>query len=234
MSHLDSSSLGKLNARIVECQKCPRLREYCGLVAKRKKKAFANWDYWSKPLPGFGDICAKLLVVGLGPAAHGGTRTGRMFCGDSSGDWLVKALYETGFANQSPSVSRSDGLELRAAYITAIVRCAPPQNRPTPEERQNCLPYLQQEMTILRDLKIVLTLGRIAFENFLTASAHVYRFPTKPHLEFRHGARYKLGEGLPTLYSSYHPSRQNTQTRRLTWSMWIEIFRRIRRELSPQ
>ena len=212
-----------LNQRIISCRLCPRLVEYRESVAQNKVKRFSYWNYWGKPLPGFGDPEAKLLIIGLAPAAHGGNRTGRMFTGDSSGEWLVKALYETGFANQPTSISKDDGLQLRSAYITASLRCAPPQNKPTRAEIDKCSGYLKEELKILKDVKVVLTLGKIAFDAYLK-SAQISRKP-----KFVHGSIHNLREDLPTLMISFHPSKQNTQTNRLTWGMWIEIFMKVRK-----
>ncbi len=220
-----------LAERIVHCNRCPRLRNYADALSIRKKKAFADWVYWAKPLPGFGDFNARLLIVGLAPAAHGGTRTGRLFCGDSSGDWLARALFETGFANKPTSTSRDDGLKLDGVYVSAIVRCAPPGNKPQRDEAQNCLPYLVEELQLLHNLKVVLTLGGFAFSNFLTAAARVFAIRLEPRPRFRHGAAYQLGPGLPDLFSLYHPSQQNTRTAKLTWPMWIERFETLRRKL---
>ena len=223
--------IAELNQTIVQCESCPRLRDYCERVAREKRKAFLDWDYWEKPLPGFGDPEARLLVVGLAPAAHGGLRTGRMFCGDGSGDWLIKALYQSGFSNQPTSTSRDDGLELDGAYLTAVVRCAPPGNEPRADEVENCLPYLRREIRLLRRVRSVLTLGHIAFDGFLTVAESEYHFYPKPRPRFRHGAVYSLGQDKPRLYVSYHPSRQNTQTGRLTWTEWEGVFKAIRSDL---
>lgn len=216
---------------MVGCRRCPRLRKYCELVGTRKRRAYSNWNYWKKPLPGFGDPSAELMVVGLAPAANGGTRTGRMFCGDSSGDWLIKALYETGFANQPTSTSRDDGLTLKGAYVTAVARCAPPGNKPTQREIQNCLPYLCDELRALTDLKVVLALGEIALKGLVRVFRREFDLSLEPAPRFTHGASYCLGGGRPKLYVSYHPSRRNTQTGLLTWPMWIDTFHTIRGEL---
>lgn len=189
------------------------------LVAEKKVKRFADWQYWGKPLPGFGDPEAKLLIIGLAPATHGGNRTGRMFTGDDSGTWLARALYKVGFANQPSSESKDDGLKLESTYVTAVVRCAPPANKPTKQEIQNCSKYLQEELRILKNVKVVLTLGRIAF------GAYTSHLNLK--LRFKHGALYKF-KGL-TIIASYHPSRQNTQTKKLTWNMWIDIFKKVKK-----
>lgn len=212
-----------LNERIILCQACPRLVKYRQILARFKVKRFADWNYWNRPLPGFGNPKSKLLIIGLAPAAHGGNRTGRMFTGDASGDWLAKALYETEFANQPTSTSIDDGFQLKAAYITAAVRCAPPKNKPTKIEIRNCSSYLVAELSLLKEVKVVLTLGRIAFDSYL----QIIQPSTKP--KFRHGSFYELGKDKPTLVASYHPSRQNTQTKRLTWNMWVDIFKRIKK-----
>lgn len=217
----------ELREIIVSCRKCPRLAQYILAVATDRPRRYERWIYWAKPLPGFGDPKAKLLVIGLAPAAHGGNRTGRMFTGDSSGDWLVRALYETGFANQSISVSKEDGLKLISTYITAVVRCAPPKNKPTRQEILNCSDYLAEELKLLREIRVVLTLGRIAFEGYLR---HL-KPESKTGLKFRHGLICKPTKKGPLLAVSYHPSRQNTQTGRLTWRRWIGTFKRIRRIL---
>jgi uracil-DNA glycosylase family 4 len=190
-----------------------------------------DWDYWGRPLPGLGDIDARFLIVGLAPAAHGGNRTGRMFTGDSSGDWVVRALYETGFANQPVSISRDDGLVVRDCYITAVARCAPPKNKPNRDELLNCRRYLVNEIYLLKNIRIILTLGRISFTNTLYALRELYPNLEYKNIIFSHGAKYFLVGTPYILYVSYHPSRQNTQTRRLTWDMWIDVYRRIREDL---
>ena len=213
-------NLQVLNARIIKCKKCPRLAKYVADVAKVKVKRYNEWNYWGKPLPGFGDPDAKLLIIGLAPAAHGGNRTGRMFTGDSSGDWLMRALHESGFANQPTSENRDDGLKLKSAYITAIVRCAPPENKPTNEEIANCSCYLAEELKILRNVRVVLTLGVLAFNTY-TSMQKI------DGLQFKHNVSYQLSD--KTLVASYHPSRQNTQTGKLTWNAWMDVFRKIRK-----
>jgi uracil-DNA glycosylase family 4 len=215
--------LQEIGEAVVACRRCPRLIAHIQTVAERKVRRYRNWEYWGRPLPGFGDPEARLFILGLAPAAHGGNRTGRMFTGDSSGDWLIRALYETGFANQPHSVSLDDGLRLRDTYITAVVRCAPPGNRPTVQEIANCHEYWVRELAALSRVRVVLTLGRVAFETFLH-----YTLPAKRQRPaFRHGGTYPLPGGL-VLKASYHPSRQNTQTGRLTWPMWIQVFREVR------
>jgi uracil-DNA glycosylase family 4 len=226
---LGLSTLEALQAVIVGCERCPRLRRYCSAVARRKRRQFLNWEYWGRPLPGFGDPHAKLMIVGLAPAPHGGLRTGRMFCGDASGSWLARALYETGFSNQPTSTSRDDGLKLKEAYVTAVVRCAPPGNRPSKKEIEKCLPYLCRELELIREVEVVMVLGRIAFDGYLQALRMMGRPTSKPKPRFSHGAKHDLGEDLPKLLVSCHPSRQNTQTGRLRWDQWLEVFGTARR-----
>ncbi|MEM2094926.1 MAG: uracil-DNA glycosylase [Candidatus Bathyarchaeia archaeon] len=220
--------LKRLEERVVKCELCPRLRAYCQHIASVKKKAYMHEDYWGRPLPGFGDPFARLLIIGLAPAAHGGNRTGRMFTGNGSGDWLVKALHKFGFANKDRSLSRDDGLVLKDVYLTAAVRCAPPGNRPEKEEIENCLRFLDEELRLLQNVKVVLTLGKVAFETYVRLKHPNWNVP-KPL--FRHGAKYNFGGGKPLIVSSYHPSRQNTQTRKLTWEAWESVFTEVRRML---
>jgi uracil-DNA glycosylase family 4 len=237
----------QLRQRVVACTRCPRLIEYCRKVAREKRRMYRNEEYWGKPLPGFGDTEAKLLILGLAPAAHGGNRTGRMFTGDRSGDFLCRALCEAGFANQPASVRRGDGLALNGCYITASVRCAPPANKPTPQEQRNCRPYLIEELRLLVHLRAVLALGRIAFDTYLRViyeefaadrrqpqtAPHQppFQFPPRSAFHFAHGASFVLPGGLPRLYASYHPSQQNTQTGKLTPEMFRRLFEDIRRGL---
>jgi len=220
-------TLKTVGRRIVRCSRCPRLRAYCAEVARDKKREFRDWDYWGRPVPGFGDPRARLLVVGLAPAAHGGNRTGRMFTGDSSGDWLYGALHRFGFAVKPHSVSRDDGQRLDDCYVTAAARCAPPGNRPTPTELADCRPHLAAELALLPRVRVVITLGRIAHEAFLRAAAWWERLPPRERPPFAHGAARRLPDGV-TLISSYHPSRQNTNTGRLTRAMWHAVYRRAR------
>jgi uracil-DNA glycosylase family 4 len=196
-------------------------------VARDRKREFRDWDYWGRPVPGFGDPRARLLVVGLAPAAHGGNRTGRMFTGDSSGDWLYGALHRFGFAIRPHSVSRHDGQRLDDCYITAAARCAPPGNRPTRRELANCRPHLVAELALLRRVRVVVTLGRIGHEAYLRAAGWWERLPPRERPRFAHGALRRLPDGV-ALISSYHPSRQNTNTSRLTRAMWHAVFRRAR------
>jgi uracil-DNA glycosylase len=224
-------SLETVQAEIVACERCPRLRSWCRLVAGQRKLEFSGWTYWGRPVPGFGDSRARLLVVGLAPAAHGGNRTGRVFTGDSSGDWLYEALHHFGFANQSVSVSRDDGLELRDCYVTAAARCAPPDNRPTREELERCRGWLAHELTLLHRIRVVIALGRIAREAWLRAAGWWDRLAPRERPAFGHGAVATLPDGT-VFIASYHPSRQNTNTGRLTRAMWHEPFRVARRCLT--
>ena len=220
-------TLASLERAIVRCELCPRLRRYCAAIAKKKKREFADQTYWGKPVPGFGDPRARLLIVGLAPAAHGGNRTGRVFTGDSSGDWLYAALHAHGFASQANSVSRDDGMKLAGCWISAAGRCAPPGNKPTPRELENCRPYLEAEIRLLKELRVVMVLGRIAHDAWLRASGRWDRLAPGKRPAFAHGAEYTL-DPRTTLLCSYHPSRQNTNTRRLTRDMWNERFARAR------
>ncbi|MCS7251139.1 MAG: uracil-DNA glycosylase [Thermoflexus sp.] len=215
-------SLHQIAQELIECHRCPRLVAYREAIARIKRRRFQDWDYWGRPVPGFGDPQARLLVVGLAPAAHGANRTGRMFTGDGSGNFLIAALHRAGFANQPTSTHREDGLALRDVYLTAVVRCAPPDNRPSREEQANCMPYLVRELRALPRVQVVVTLGQIATTGFL-AALRVLGYDG-PRPAFRHGAVYRLGSGWPTLITSYHPSRQNTQTGRLTSEMFDEIW----------
>jgi uracil-DNA glycosylase family 4 len=223
-------TLAQLHQEIVACRRCPRLVEYLQVVAARKKREFAGWDYWAKPLPGFGDPRAQLLLVGLAPAAHGGTRTGRMFTGDSSGAFLMRALHHAGFASQPSSVRRDDGLRLRDAYIVLGARCAPPENKPLPEEMAHCRPFLVREISLLPRVRVVVALGKIAFDAFLAAAPELGIAVPKPRPAFGHGARVDLGRVV--LLSSYHPSRQNTNTGKLTPAMLDRVFAQARKLLS--
>ena len=216
-----------LNDTIVSCRKCPRLVRYRESVARTKRRAFLAWDYWGKPVPGFGDPSAQLLIVGLTPAAHGGNRTGRTFTGDRSGDFLFDALHRTGFANQATSVSRDDGLVLHNAYIGVTVRCAPPANKPLPSEFANCRPYLETELSILGP-KAILVLGGIALKAYLQILKDRGLIASRAAYPFAHGARYQLPGGLPRIFASYHPSQQNTFTGRLTPAMLTRVLRSVR------
>ena len=224
--------LERLQERIVACQKCPRLARYCREVAVEKRRMYRDWEYWGRPVPSFGDPRGELLVLGLAPAAHGANRTGRMFTGDRSGDFLYRALYEARFANQPMSSSRDDGLRLKNCYITASLRCAPPRNMPRPEELRNCRPYLLRELELIARVRAVLTLGKIGFDTYLRAVWREGKFPPRSSYKFAHGANYELPAGLPRLFASYHPSQQNTQTGKLTPAMMLSVLEDIRRYLA--
>lgn len=226
------SELKVLNSSVIACVACPRLVEYCRQVAREKRRMYRDWQYWGKPLPGFGDPEAELLLVGLAPAAHGGNRTGRMFTGDRSGDFLYRALYEAGWANQPVSRERGDGLELRGCYITAALRCAPPGNKPLPDELRRCRQWLRAEIRLLKGVRAVLALGRIAFDAYLNTVYQPKSFHARGSLRFAHGASFALPDGLPRLFASYHPSQQNTQTGRLTLEMMNRVLGDIRRFLA--
>ena len=222
--------LRALEEEIVACRKCPRLVEYREKVARKKRRAFREWTYWGKPVPGFGDARAELLILGLAPAAHGANRTGRVFTGDRSGDFLFRALHKAGFANQPTSLHRDDGLKLRNAYITATIRCAPPENKPLPEEILNCRGYLERELEILQP-RAVLALGKIAWDGYLDILKRRGIIPSRAAYVFAHGAEAKMPAPSPRLFGIYHPSQQNTQTGRVTSSMYAQVLRRIRRFL---
>ncbi len=227
---MENQALAALNAAMVACEKCPRLRAYGDAVAHEKRRAFREQVYWGKPLPGFGDAAAQLLIVGLAPAAHGGNRTGRMFTGDRSGDFLYAALHRAGFANQPTATSRDDGLQLIDAYITAAARCAPPDNQPTPEELNNCRPYLIEELRLLQNVCVIVALGKIAFDNVLVALAGRGVAIPKPRPAFGHEAVYQIDR--TTLIASYHPSQRNTQTGLLTPPMFDRVFTRARQSIA--
>jgi uracil-DNA glycosylase len=219
--------LEKLQQRVVRCTRCPRLVEYREKVAREKRLMFRDSEYWGKPVPSFGDSKAELLIVGLAPAAHGANRTGRMFTGDRSGEFLFRALYEAGFASQPDSLDRGDGLCLRRCYITAALRCAPPANKPMPQELRNCQPYLESELELLGQVRAVLALGKIGFDRYLSVVAEHVDLPPRSKMPFAHGASYKLPGGLPRLFASYHPSQQNTQTGKLTPAMMQKALHSI-------
>ena len=220
-------TLAAVTRRIVACERCPRLREHCEAVARVKKREFRDQTYWGRPVPGFGDPRARLLVVGLAPAAHGGNRTGRVFTGDSSGSWLYEALHRFGWSNLPDSTGRDDGVRLTGCYVTAAARCAPPQNKPTREEFERCREYLAAETALLTRVRVVLLLGSLAHEQWLRASGWWERLGPAQRPRFAHGAETRLADGR-TLLAAYHPSRQNTNTGRLTRAMWYAPFRRAR------
>jgi len=216
MSH---DKLHWINHRVIGCTRCPRLSQYIKQIGQEKVKRFISEEYWARPLPSWGDPNARLLIVGLAPAAHGGNRTGRMFTGDGSGDWLARAMYQSGFANMPTSRSKDDGLVLKDAYITAAIRCAPPDNKPLTIELMNCSQYLVSELQILKNIKVILMLGKIGFDAYCRAAG-------LRKIRFSHGASYEINGKM--LLASYHPSRQNTNTGKLTWQMWFDIFKKAR------
>lgn len=219
------------NEAIVACRNCPRLISWCEEVARVRKAAYRDQTYWGKPVPGFGDANARLLIVGLAPGAHGANRTGRMFTGDRSGDWLYRALYRAGFANQPASTDRSDGLTLRDAYISAVVRCAPPGNKPLPDERDACIGYLEKDLALLAGIRVIVALGKFAWDGVLrtlTTQGHI----ATNKVEFGHGVEQRTGPY--TVLGSYHPSQQNTFTGKLTEPMLDAIFSRARRILTSK
>jgi uracil-DNA glycosylase family 4 len=223
----NAASLEALNAQIVACESCPRLREHCAEVARVRRRAYADWEYWGKPVPSFGDERARVMALGLAPGAHGSNRTGRPFTGDGSGDFLFPVLHEAGFASQPKAASRSDGMKLKDLWISAVVRCAPPANKPTPEEQRNCAPWLDREMSLLGNLRVVVCLGRIAFDGLLAYAQKAGTLPPRSSFVFTHGAEYTLPSGLIVI-ASYHPSLQNTNTGKLTRPMFLAVFKRAR------
>jgi len=220
-------AMAELNARVVNCERCPRLRAYCAEVARVKRRAYLDQEYWGRPVPSFGDPMARVLILGLAPGAHGSNRTGRPFTGDGSGNFLYPVLYEAGFASQPIATSRDDGMRLHDAQITAVVRCAPPGNKPLPDEIANCASYLDEEIAALSRLRVVVCLGKIAFDGYV---AHLIRsgaITRRGNLHFAHGAEFAVPEGRHLL-ATYHPSLQNTNTGKLTAAMFLRIFRRAR------
>jgi uracil-DNA glycosylase len=215
----------KVRNKVVGCRRCARLVEYREEVARKKRKEFLEWEYWGRPVPGFGDPNASVLIVGLAPAAHGGNRTGRVFTGDRSGDFLYKALYKTGFANQPASLSTHDGLKLTGAYVTAAVKCAPPDNKPSTDETSNCSTYLASEIDSLRNLRAILCLGQFAFNVVMRTIRNKYNLKTASP-GFAHGRVVRFGEGIPLIICSYHPSPRNTQTGKLTEKMFLSVLRK--------
>lgn len=208
-------TINSINREIIDCVRCKRLVSYTRLVGKNKVRRYSNEEYWAKPVTGFGDTDAKLLIIGLAPGAHGANRTGRLFTGDHSGQWLMKALYEIGFSNNPSSMSVKDGLILKNVFITSCLRCAPPSNKPLNSELANCSNYLVRELEVLKKVKVVITLGHIAFQTYC-------KINDLKKLQFYHLAKYRIND--KHLIVSYHPSRQNTNTQKLTWPMWISVF----------
>ena len=222
-----AEALRDITGEIVSCRRCPRLVEHRERIGETKRASFMAWDYWAKPVPSFGDPAAPLMVLGLAPAAHGGNRTGRVFTGDASATFLIKAMYEAGLSNQPISDHRDDGLEYTGVYVCAAVRCVPPGDRPTPEEQRTCLPYLAREIRALPNLRVVLALGQIAFQATLRAMAELGA--ERPRAKFGHGAVYRLEAGLPLLVGCYHPSPRNTNTGRLKMEQLVETLKMAKR-----
>ena len=226
-------SLTQLNKQIVHCTACPRLVSYREAISKEKRRQYRDWIYWGKPIPGFGDPNARLYILGLAPAAHGGNRTGRIFTGDRSGDWLYEALHRFEFANQALSQHKDDGLALSDCYIGAAVRCAPPGNKPLPEEFDACRPYVRKELRLLRNVRAVVALGKIAFDHYLKACREEgYDLPS-PLPRFSHRTVYRLPWSV-TLIGSYHPSQQNTSTGKLTQPMLASVFQRAKEIIAAE
>lgn len=222
------TALDKLQAQVIACDRCPRLRRHCREIAEKKRRAYMDWEYWGRPVPSFGDPAARLLIVGLAPGAHGANRTGRMFTGDSSGDFLYRTLHDVGFASQPTAEAKDDGLALIDAYITAPVHCAPPDNKPSREEFENCRPYLARELELLKRVKVVVALGRLGLGSYLTVLRESGKISRPSLYPFGHGLSYDLPGDLPKLFCCYHPSRQNTQTGRLTREMLQQVFESAR------
>ena len=220
-------SLAALNVQIVACELCPRLRAHCTEIARVRRRAYADWEYWGRPVPSFGDPEARVLALGLAPGAHGSNRTGRPFTGDGSGDFLYPVLHEAGFASHPRARSRDDGMKLSGLWITSVVRCAPPGNKPSTEELRNCAPWVDKEIALLKNLRVVVCLGRIAFDGLLAHEQRRGSAITRSNYTFAHGAEYTLPSGLKAI-ASYHPSLQNTNTGKLTRPMFFEVFKRAR------
>ncbi|MDG6905931.1 MAG: uracil-DNA glycosylase [Nitrososphaerota archaeon] len=223
-------SLNSLNREIVSCRKCPRLVEHRELVARQRKKQFSNFEYWGRPVTGFGDPNARLIVVGLAPAAHGGNRTGRVFTGDSSARFLVRLLFHAGFANQPTSDTRNDGLLYKDCFVTAVVKCVPPEDEPSKGELERCAPFLLEELRLQKNARAILALGKIAFDSVIDVANEIYDI--KGSFKFGHGRSYALGPMFPVVFASYHPSPRNTNTGILTEEMFEEVLKEIKRFLT--
>src|SRR5271167_4328098 len=226
-SKSNALALEQLNERIIYCERCPRLRAYCAEIARVKRRAYLDQEYWGRPVPSFGDPMARVLILGLAPGAHGSNRTGRPFTGDGSGNFLYPILYDAGFASQPFAVSRDDGMKLHDAWISAVVRCAPPGNKPLPEEIANCAPYLDEEIAALTRLRVVVCLGKIAFDGYVAHLIRTGAIGRRGNLQFAHGAEFEVPQGRHLL-ATYHPSLQNTNTGKLTAGMFLKIFQRAR------
>jgi uracil-DNA glycosylase len=222
-----------MNRALVSCTLCPRLVAYREEIGRVKRRAYLDWEYWAKPVPGFGELNARVLILGLAPGAHGSNRTGRPFTGDGSGYFMYPVLYETGFASQSLATSRDDGMKLTGAYITAAVRCAPPANKPTPEEIANCSHYLDSEIAFLKQVSVVVALGKIGFDAYLNHLRRTGVIRSRAPYEFGHGVEYQMPNGV-ILIGTYHPSMQNTNTGKLTKEMFQKIFERARKLAYPK
>jgi len=220
---MTASWLTVLNEEVIACTRCPRLVEYRQKIAREKRRAYREWDYWGKPVPGFGDPNARVLIMGLAPGAHGSNRTGRPFTGDASGNFMYPVLHETGFASQPTATDRNDGLTLNDLYITAAVRCAPPDNKPLPQELAECSHFLDRELAGLKQVKVVVALGKIGFDAYLNYLKRGGVLTRRKDYVFKHAARYPMPDGK-VLLASYHPSNQNTQTGKLTRQMFVKIF----------
>ena len=229
MTHLE-----ELQAEIVACQRCPRLVKHRTDVAINKRRAYRDWTYWGRPVPSFGDPAARLLIIGLAPGAHGANRTGRMFTGDRSGEFLYRALHEAGFASQANSVSVNDGLTLRDAYISAPVHCAPPDNKPALDEIRTCTRYLKRELPLLPNVQVIVALGKLAFDVYLGMLVEIGRIVRRGDFLFGHDREFEFGPDTPMLISSYHPSQQNTQTGKLTRAMFQSVFERAKRAMDSR
>jgi uracil-DNA glycosylase family 4 len=224
-----AGALGLLQREIIACERCPRLVKHRTDVARNKRRAYRDSTYWGKPVPSFGDPVARLVIVGLAPGAHGSNRTGRMFTGDRSGDFLYRALHQAGFASQAGSVSMNDGLSLTDAYITATVHCAPPNNKPALEEIRACTGFLKRELSLLHNVQVIVALGKLAFDAYLGMLLEQGQIPRRADFVFAHDREFNIGPGHPVLISSYHPSQQNTQTGKLTQAMFQSVFDRAKR-----
>jgi len=225
--HGSPKSLEALNAQIISCNLCSRLRTHCIEIARVRRRAYTDWEYWGRPVPSFGDPQARVLALGLAPGAHGSNRTGRPFTGDGSGDFLFPALHDAGFASQPGASSRDDGMKLTGLWITSVVRCAPPGNKPSPEELRTCAPWLDHEIALLKKLRVVVCLGRIAFDGLLAYEKRRGSATLRSQYSFAHGAEFTLPSGLKAI-TSYHPSLQNTNTGKLTKPMLLNVFLRAR------
>ncbi len=221
-------NIKKIRNEIISCTRCPRLVEFRTKIAREKRKSYMDWDYWGKPVPGYGDDNSKLLILGLAPAAHGGNRTGRVFTGDKSADFLFKCMYAAGLANQPESIAFDDGLKLNG-FMSVAVKCVPPGDKPTAEERNNCASHLANEIECLPKMKIVLGLGKIGFESFLHYTRKYHEIKMK-EFPFKHGIGYKLPSGV-TLYGAYHPSPRNVNTKRITFDMMVKFLKNLRNEI---